>query len=153
MLPLTPNICPASLWFAQQVKQMADLCVGVSLGSSTRGYVFLRLPGLVYPKETKFINQLRNMEQSQQEEQIALIPSTIQQLEEMLVLCCYNWPRLPRQVLSRPVFRASPVTAASAAFAEAIFALVLGYTHFCVSAFIHSAKEPEQEHRRLSVLH
>lgn len=55
--------------------------------------------GLVYPKETKFISQLRNMEQSQQEEQIALIPSTVQQLEEMLVLCCYNWPRLPRQVM------------------------------------------------------
>lgn len=36
MLPLTPNSCPASLWFAQQVKQMSDLCGRVSLRTSTR---------------------------------------------------------------------------------------------------------------------
>lgn len=41
------------------------------------------------------------MEPSQQQERIALIPSTLQELEDMLELCCYNRPRLPRQVLSR----------------------------------------------------
>lgn len=46
------------------------------------------------------MSHLRNMEQSQQEEQIALIPSSIQELEEMLGLCCYKRPRLPRQVLT-----------------------------------------------------
>ncbi|CAG10749.1 unnamed protein product, partial [Tetraodon nigroviridis] len=55
--------------------------------------------GLVYPKETEFISRLRNMEPSQQQERIALIPSTLQELEDMLELCCYNRPRLPRQVM------------------------------------------------------
>lgn len=61
------------------------------------------------------MNHLRNMEQSQQEEQIPLIPSTIQELEEMLALCCYNRPSLPRQVLG---------SSASAMFNDAIFALM-----------------------------
>lgn len=59
------------------------------------------------------MSHLRNMEQSQQEQQIALIPSTVQELEEMLELCCYNRPKLPRQVLSRAGFRASVITAVS----------------------------------------
>lgn len=53
------------------------------------------------------------MEQSQQKEQNALIPSTLQELKEMLVLCCYNQPRLPHQVLSRADLRASAITAVS----------------------------------------
>lgn len=90
---------------------MSDSCVGGSLRASTKEYVFLHFPGLVSPQETSFIHRLKNLEQSQQEEQIALIPSTIQELEEMLALCCYNRPRLPRQVLSWAGFRASPITA------------------------------------------
>lgn len=63
-------------------------------------FFLLCAPGLVYPTETKFISHLRNVEKSQQEESIPLIPSTLQDLEEMLRLCCYNPPKLPRQVQS-----------------------------------------------------
>ncbi|XP_056886631.1 monoacylglycerol lipase abhd6-A-like [Takifugu flavidus] len=84
---------------------------GASMGGNVAGVYAATYPtqlssltlicpaGLVYPKETKFINHLRNMEQSQQEQQIPLIPSTIQELEDMLALCCYNRPNLPRQAM------------------------------------------------------
>lgn len=112
MLPLTPHTCPASLWLVQQVEQMSDLCVGFNLRTSTKESVSLHLPGLVYPEETKFISNLRDMEQSKQE-QFALIPSSIQELEEMLQLCCYNQPKLPRQVRTPAGFRASATTTVS----------------------------------------
>lgn len=113
MLPRTPHTCAASLWLVQQVEQMSDLCVGFNLRTSTKESVSLHLPGLVYPEETKFISNLRDMEQSQKEEQFALIPSTIQELEEMLQLCCYNQPKLPRQARTRAGFRASAITTVS----------------------------------------
>lgn len=91
---------------------MSDSCGGVSLRTPARESVFLHLPGLVYPKETEFMNHLRNMEQSEQEEQqIALIPSSIQELEDMLELCCHKRPSLPHQVPGRAALRASPITA------------------------------------------
>lgn len=112
-LPLTPHTCPASLWLVQQVEHTSDLCVGFNLRTSTKECVSLHLPGLVYPEETKFISNLKDMEQSQQEEKFALIPSTVQELEEMLRLCCYNQPKLPRQVRPRAGFRASAIAAVS----------------------------------------
>lgn len=63
-------------------------------------FFLLCAPGLVYPTETKFLSHLRKVEKSQQEESIPLIPSTLQDVEEMLRLCCYNPPKLPRQVQS-----------------------------------------------------
>lgn len=57
-------------------------------------------PGLVYPTESAFISRLREMEKTQQEDSIPLIPSTPQELEDMLRLCCYTPLKLPRQVHS-----------------------------------------------------
>lgn len=60
-------------------------------------------PGLVYPKESEFIVRLREMEKkkqenNQQEESIMLIPTTLQELDDMLRLCCHNPINLPQQV-------------------------------------------------------
>ncbi|XP_070758312.1 monoacylglycerol lipase abhd6-A-like [Enoplosus armatus] len=91
--------------------------VGTSMGGNVAGVYAARHPahlssatlicpaGLVYPTESKFIIRLREMEKSrqeeksQQEESIPLIPSTPQELEDMLRLCCYTPLNLPRQVL------------------------------------------------------
>ncbi|XP_029990970.1 LOW QUALITY PROTEIN: monoacylglycerol lipase ABHD6 [Sphaeramia orbicularis] len=85
--------------------------VGTSMGGNVAGVyaacypshlcsVTLMCPaGLVYPTETEFIRRLRELEQSDQEEPIALIPSTPQEMDAMLRLCCYTPLHLPTQVL------------------------------------------------------
>ncbi|XP_024126581.1 monoacylglycerol lipase abhd6-A [Oryzias melastigma] len=86
--------------------------VGTSMGGNVAGVYAARYPsdlssltlvcpaGLVYPTESKFITRLRELEQSaNQEESIPLIPTTPQELEDMLKLCCHIPPRLPRLVL------------------------------------------------------
>ncbi len=55
-------------------------------------------PGLVYPTDSEFISRLKELEKNQQEESIPLIPTTPQELEDMLRLCCYTPLNLPRQV-------------------------------------------------------
>ncbi|XP_041809551.1 monoacylglycerol lipase abhd6-B-like [Chelmon rostratus] len=55
--------------------------------------------GLVYPTDSEFISRLKELENSQKEESIPLIPSTPQELDDMLRLCCYTPLNLPRQVL------------------------------------------------------
>ena len=60
----------------------------------------LRPPGLVYPTETKFVRRLRELEKSQQNDSIPLIPSTVQELEDMLSLCCYKPLHFPKLVQS-----------------------------------------------------
>ncbi|KAM7401648.1 hypothetical protein PAMP_016945 [Pampus punctatissimus] len=86
--------------------------VGTSMGGNVAGVyaacypaqltsVTLMCPaGLVYPTETEFMIRLREMEKNLQEESsIPLIPSTCQEMEDMLRLCCYTPPKLPRQVM------------------------------------------------------
>ncbi|KAM4588039.1 monoacylglycerol lipase abhd6-A-like isoform 1-T1 [Odontesthes bonariensis] len=86
--------------------------VGTSMGGNVAGVYAARHPsdlssltlvcpaGLVYPTESKFISRLRELEEkSEQQEPIPLIPSTLQELDVMLRLCCYTPPDLPRQVL------------------------------------------------------
>lgn len=85
--------------------------VGTSMGGNVAGVyaarysaylssVTLMCPaGLIYPKETEFISRLRELEKSEQEESIALIPTTLQELDDMLKLCCHNPLNLHRQVL------------------------------------------------------
>ncbi|XP_074529312.1 monoacylglycerol lipase abhd6-A-like [Halichoeres trimaculatus] len=85
--------------------------VGTSMGGNVAGVYAAHHPahlcsvtlvcpaGLVYPTETPFISRLRELEKSQREESIPLIPSTPQELEDMLRLCCYTPIKLPRQVL------------------------------------------------------
>ncbi|XP_034388990.1 monoacylglycerol lipase abhd6-A-like [Cyclopterus lumpus] len=84
---------------------------GTSMGGNVAGVYAARYPaqlsgvtlicpaGLVYPTETEFIRRLRELEKTQQAESIPLIPSTLQELEDMLKLCCYNPLNLPRQVM------------------------------------------------------
>ncbi|XP_078105366.1 monoacylglycerol lipase abhd6-A-like [Sander vitreus] len=85
--------------------------VGTSMGGNVAGVYAAHYPaslssvtlvcpaGLVYPTESEFITRLKKMEESEQEESIPLIPSTIPELEDMLKLCCYTPPNLPRQAL------------------------------------------------------
>uniref|UniRef100_UPI0037E85BF1 monoacylglycerol lipase abhd6-A-like n=1 Tax=Semicossyphus pulcher TaxID=241346 RepID=UPI0037E85BF1 len=85
--------------------------IGASMGGNVAGVYAAHHPtdlcsvtlicpaGLVYPTETKFISRLRELENSEQEESIPLIPSTPQELEDMLSLCCYIPLKLHRQVL------------------------------------------------------
>uniref|UniRef100_A0A3Q2D0X2 AB hydrolase-1 domain-containing protein n=1 Tax=Cyprinodon variegatus TaxID=28743 RepID=A0A3Q2D0X2_CYPVA len=54
---------------------------------------------LVYPTESKFISRLREMEKTNKQESIPLIPSTLHELDTMMKLCCHNPPNLPRQIL------------------------------------------------------
>ncbi|KAM6947722.1 monoacylglycerol lipase abhd6-A-like isoform 1-T2 [Lycodopsis pacificus] len=83
--------------------------VGTSMGGNVAGVYAARYSaqlsgvtlvcpaGLVFPTETKFIRRLREIENT--EESIPLIPTTPQELDNMLKLCCYNPLNLPRQVM------------------------------------------------------
>lgn len=85
--------------------------VGTSMGGNVAGVYAAQHPdvlcsitlmcpaGLVYPTESQFISRLRELEKSEQEESIPLIPSTTQELEDMLKLCCYSPINLPKQLL------------------------------------------------------
>ncbi|XP_068451957.1 monoacylglycerol lipase abhd6-A-like isoform X2 [Clinocottus analis] len=84
---------------------------GTSMGGNVAGVYAARYPGqlcgvtlicpagLVYPSETNFIRRLRELENTRQGEAIPLIPSTPEELEDMLKLCCYTPLHLHRQVL------------------------------------------------------
>lgn len=86
--------------------------VGTSMGGNVAGVYAACYPsdlcsvtlvcpaGLVYPTESKFISRLRELEKTNEaNESVPLIPSTLQDLDNMLQLCCHNPPNLPRQVL------------------------------------------------------
>ncbi|XP_029287745.1 monoacylglycerol lipase abhd6-A-like [Cottoperca gobio] len=85
--------------------------VGTSMGGNVAGVYAAHYPaylssvtlvcpaGLVYPTESEFIVRLREMEKTQLEESIPLIPSTPKELDAMLKLCCYTPLNLPRQIL------------------------------------------------------
>lgn len=85
--------------------------VGTSMGGNVAGVyaacyptylssVTLMCPaGLVYPTDSEFISHLRELEKNPQQESIPLIPSTHQEMENMLRLCCYTPLNLPRQLM------------------------------------------------------
>lgn len=66
--------------------------------------MYLMLPpllcpsGLDPPADSDFVRRLKELNESGQEDSIALIPTTQEELESMLKLCCYTPPNLPRQV-------------------------------------------------------
>ncbi|CAI5687177.1 unnamed protein product [Oreochromis niloticus] len=86
--------------------------VGTSMGGNVAGVYAATYPthlssvtlvcpaGLVYPTDSEFISRLRELEKGEKDESIPLVPTTIQELKDMLRLCCYTPPKLPRQVLS-----------------------------------------------------
>ncbi|XP_068198947.1 monoacylglycerol lipase abhd6-B-like [Antennarius striatus] len=83
---------------------------GGSMGGNVAGVYAARYPnyvssislicpaGLIYPTETNFIRQIRELEHNR-ERPNPLIPTDIQEVENMLKLCCHNPPKLPGQVL------------------------------------------------------
>ncbi|XP_039972210.1 monoacylglycerol lipase abhd6-A-like [Xiphias gladius] len=85
--------------------------IGTSMGGNVAGVYAARHPahlasvtlicpaGLVYPTDSQFISHLRELEKSQEQESIPLIPSTPQELENMLRLCCHTPLNLPQQVM------------------------------------------------------
>ncbi|XP_035009157.1 monoacylglycerol lipase abhd6-A [Hippoglossus stenolepis] len=85
--------------------------VGISMGGNVAGVyaacypahlssVSLMCPaGLDYPTDSEFITHLKELELSQKEEAIALIPTTVQELKNMLRLSCHMPLNLHRQVL------------------------------------------------------
>jgi len=54
--------------------------------------------GLQYPTESKFVERLRELEKSQDSDGIPLIPSTPEEMEEMLRLCSFVRFKIPKQV-------------------------------------------------------
>lgn len=68
-------------------------------GAHLSGATLICPAGLVYPTDSTFISRLKELENNQREESIPLIPTTPQELEDMLKLCCYTPLKLPRQVL------------------------------------------------------
>ncbi|XP_072296208.1 monoacylglycerol lipase abhd6-A-like [Eucyclogobius newberryi] len=91
--------------------------VGTSMGGNLAGVYAARFPedlcsvslvcpaGLEPPEDTAFVKRLREMEVLKRQEQdlsqasIALIPSSVPQLQEMLDLCCHKPLNLPRQMM------------------------------------------------------
>ncbi|GLD73774.1 monoacylglycerol lipase ABHD6, partial [Lates japonicus] len=85
--------------------------VGTSMGGNVAGVYAAHYPahlssvtlicpaGLVYPTESEFISHLREMEKSQKEESIPLIPTTPQEMKNMLKHYCHSPPNLPRPVM------------------------------------------------------
>ncbi|TRY66796.1 hypothetical protein DNTS_009585 [Danionella cerebrum] len=85
--------------------------VGTSMGGNVAGVYAARHPsdlcsvtlicpaGLEYPTESRFVQGLRELEKSNDPDQIPLIPSTPEQMEEMLKLCSYVRFKIPKQIL------------------------------------------------------
>ncbi|XP_051269935.1 monoacylglycerol lipase abhd6-A [Dicentrarchus labrax] len=85
--------------------------VGTSMGGNVAGVYAAHHPadlcsatlicpaGLVYPTDSEFISRLRELEKTEMKDSIPLIPTTHQELEDMLKLCCYTPLNLPQQVL------------------------------------------------------
>lgn len=91
--------------------------VGTSMGGNLAGVYAARFPedlcsvslvcpaGLEPPEDTEFVKRLRELEVQRQQNQdlsqesIALIPTTLPQLQDMLTLCCYKPLNLPRQMM------------------------------------------------------
>ncbi|XP_037611883.1 monoacylglycerol lipase abhd6-B-like [Sebastes umbrosus] len=85
--------------------------VGGSMGGCVAGVYAAHYPahlssitlvcpgGLVYPTETEFISRLNKIQKTQQVESFPLIATTLQEMEDILKLCYYNPPNLPRLLL------------------------------------------------------
>ncbi|XP_027859651.1 monoacylglycerol lipase abhd6-A-like [Xiphophorus couchianus] len=88
--------------------------VGTSMGGNVAGVYAGLYPadvcsltlvcpaGLVYPTESSFIALLKELDLEKPiapSKPIPLIPTSMQELEAMLKLCCYKSPKIPRQFL------------------------------------------------------
>ncbi|CAL8336700.1 unnamed protein product [Merluccius merluccius] len=87
--------------------------VGSSMGGNVAGVYAAQHPkllagltlicpaGLVVPRDTGFVRLLKEMKERGElrPQDVPLIPSNSQQMEDMLRLCCHNNVSLPRQIL------------------------------------------------------
>ncbi|XP_067243827.1 monoacylglycerol lipase ABHD6 isoform X2 [Chanodichthys erythropterus] len=85
--------------------------IGTSMGGNVAGVYASRHPsdlcgvtlicpaGLQYPTESKFVERLRELEKTQDSDGIPLIPSTPEEMEEMLRLCSFVRFKIPKQIL------------------------------------------------------
>ncbi|XP_078270717.1 monoacylglycerol lipase abhd6-A isoform X2 [Rhinoraja longicauda] len=85
--------------------------IGTSMGGNVAGVYAARHPtdlcgltlicpaGLECPKESKFVKGLRSLEQTGDVSKVPLIPSTPDEMEEMLKLCSYVRFKVPQQIL------------------------------------------------------
>uniref|UniRef100_A0A8C6V267 AB hydrolase-1 domain-containing protein n=1 Tax=Neogobius melanostomus TaxID=47308 RepID=A0A8C6V267_9GOBI len=102
--------------------------IGTSMGGNLAGVYAARFPqdlcsvslvcpaGLEPPEDTEFVKRLREMEVQKQQNQdlsaesIALIPTTVPQLQDMLDLCCHKPLKLPRQMMKGLLQNRLPTT-------------------------------------------
>ncbi|XP_061114903.1 monoacylglycerol lipase ABHD6b [Conger conger] len=85
--------------------------VGTSMGGSVAGVYAARYPahvcgltlicpaGLRYPTESRFLKQLQALRRAGVSEGLPLIPSTPQEMEDMLQLCSHVRFKVPQQIL------------------------------------------------------
>ncbi|KAJ3603390.1 hypothetical protein NHX12_031132 [Muraenolepis orangiensis] len=87
--------------------------VGSSMGGNVAGVYAAQHPqhlagltlicpaGLVVPKDSRFVRLLKDMKEKgeMRMQDVPLIPSTVQQMGDMLTLCCHSNLSVPRQIL------------------------------------------------------
>ncbi|XP_016359635.1 monoacylglycerol lipase ABHD6-like [Sinocyclocheilus anshuiensis] len=84
-------------------RHLSDLC----------GVTLICPAGLQYPTESKFVQRLRELEKTQNSDGIPLIPSTPEEMEEMLKLCSYVRFKIPKQVFINKIINVLDVSGAS----------------------------------------
>ncbi|XP_030633560.1 monoacylglycerol lipase ABHD6 [Chanos chanos] len=96
---------------AVQLNKKPFHIIGTSMGGCVAGVYAARYPedlcsvtlvcpaGLEYPKESKFVQRLRVLEKDNDVMGIPLIPSTTEEMEEMLKLCSFVRFKIPQQIL------------------------------------------------------
>lgn len=62
-------------------------------------YFCMNLTGLQYSSDNQFIQRLKELQDSAAIEKIPLIPSTPEEMSEMLQLCSYVRFKVPQQVM------------------------------------------------------
>ncbi|XP_063797617.1 monoacylglycerol lipase ABHD6 [Pseudophryne corroboree] len=89
--------------------------VGTSMGGCVAGVYAAQYPsdicslslicpaGLQYPTESKFLKHLKDLEESGDDQKIPLIPSTAEEMEQMLKLCSYVRFKIPQQMAATAV--------------------------------------------------
>uniref|UniRef100_A0A4W4FRS9 acylglycerol lipase n=1 Tax=Electrophorus electricus TaxID=8005 RepID=A0A4W4FRS9_ELEEL len=85
--------------------------VGTSMGGNVAGVYAARYPkdlssltlicpaGLKYPEDSTFVKRLRDIEKTKDVHSIPLIPTTPEEMEEMLKLCSFVRFKIPQQIL------------------------------------------------------
>ncbi|KAG8539422.1 hypothetical protein GDO81_020933, partial [Engystomops pustulosus] len=91
--------------------------IGTSMGGCVAGVYASQYPsdissltlicpaGLQYPEDSKFLKRLREIQESGNDQKIPLIPSTAEEMEQMLKLCSYVRFKIPQQARTNPSYK------------------------------------------------